>query len=351
MKRARGALLGLAVGGLALAVAARGVPVQALGDALRGARPGWLAVPAALFLLQQLLRAWRQALLVRASAPEHRVRDSLSVLCVSFLFINTLPARMGEGLRPLLLAERAGLSLGAGLSVVLVERAVDLGAMCALVGVAVWTADPGVVAALGLPPATLTLARAAAVLGGAGAWTGLVAAVVLGPGLAARVPAEPTGGPLRRWAGRLARGVGEGLGALRSGRRFAGVAALTALTWGVTGLMYPALARAFSAPAPAGWVEGLGLLGWTMLGTALPAAPGFAGTYEAALRAGLAWIGLAGPLPAYPGGPSEDAVALAMALTLHWGVYGVQAATAVFFLGADRIDPRRLIRAALAEPR
>ncbi|MEC7946122.1 MAG: hypothetical protein VX265_01060, partial [Myxococcota bacterium] len=121
----------------------------------------------------------------------------------------------------------------------------------------------------------------------------------------------------------------------------AAITALTGLTWALTGLMYPALARAFGIGGLIGFGEGVGVLSITMLGMAVPAAPGFAGTYEAFVRGALALFGVSG----IAGTANLDAVAVAFALTMHWWIFLVQASTAVFFLAVDRIDVRRLLGA------
>ena len=137
------------------------------------------------------------------------------------------------------------------------------------------------------------------------------------------------------------------LGALSHPGRLITVLALSALTWGLTATMYPALARAFSLEAWIGYPEGIGALGLTMAGLALPSAPGFAGTYEAFLKAALNLFGIAGETPAPGGRYTLEAAALAYALTMHWWVHLVQSVTAIYFLVVDRIDPRKVL-AALA---
>ena len=84
--------------------------------------------------------------------------------------------------------------------------------------------------------------------------------------------------------------------------------------------------------------EALGVLCITMLGIALPAPPGFAGVFEAAVRGALAVFGVRG----------EDlaARALAFALVFHWGPYLLLALWAGWFLWRDRIGLGRLFRFA-----
>jgi len=346
-------LAGMVLGGLALGLALWGVPLADVGAALAEADLLWLGPPAVIFLVQQLLRAWRQALIVQARHPAHTLRSSLSVLCISFLFINTLPARLGEVVRPLLLLERDGVSMGAGFAAVFLERAIDLCAMLAMIALVAWLVP--------VPSHTLVVQGTEVDwvhLGRVAAGTamplllGSLAAVVLGgrPLLRRLRAAEghlPS--PLARVAG-LILGFGEafvdGLDAVRQPGRLVGILGLTVATWTLTGLMYPALARAFGIESSIGFGEGVGVLSITMLGMAVPAAPGFAGTYEAFVRGGLALFGVSG----VSGGVNLDATAVAFALTMHWWIFAVQASTAVFFLAVDRIDVRRLLGALSQTP-
>lgn len=343
-------IVGLLLGALALALALWGVPLAELGAALARARVVWMLPVAGLFFVQQLLRSIRQALLLHGATGKAwplTLRDSLSVLCVSFLFINTLPARLGEVIRPTLLWERHRVPLGRGVAMVFFERAVDLASaigMLALVAFLVPTPSRTVTVAgraldlveLGTTAATVVLPL---VLGG-------LLAVLLGASALARL-LGPRVGRLPPWAQRPARllssfaaGFAEGLAPVRDPARLGAVLTLTALTWAISGLMFVCSAHAFHADDLIGYGQGVGLLSITMLGTVVPSAPGFAGTYEAFLRGGLALFGVAGP--------GRDADAVAFALVHHWWVYGVQACTAIYFLATDQISPRTLYRRAVA---
>ena len=346
--RSRQIALGLALGSVALVLALWGVPLGSVAEALSSADLAWLVPPALMFLLQQLRRAWRQALIVQARHPEHTLRTSLSVLCISFLFINTLPARLGEVVRPLLLLERDGVPMGTGFAAVFLERAIDLCAMLVMIALVAWLVP--------VPSHTLVvqgteidwvhLGRVAAGTAVPVLLGGLLAVVLGGRPLLRRLRGveQRLPPPLSRIA-MLVLGFGEsfvdGLDAVRQPGRLAGILGLTTTTWALTGLMYPALARAFGIEQAIGFGEGVGVLSITMLGMAVPAAPGFAGTYEAFVRGGLALFGVAGN----DGSVNLDAIAVAYALTMHWWIFVVQASTAVFFLMVDRIDVRRLLGA------
>ena len=344
--RSKPIVLGLALGGLALGLALWGVPLTAVGGALADAQLAWLIPPALIFLVQQAIRAWRQALILQARHPGHTFRTSLSVLCISFLFINTLPARLGEVVRPLLLLERDEIPMGAGFAAVFLERAIDLCAMLVMIAGVAWLVPvpSHTLVVQGTEIDWVRLGRVAAGTAMPLLLGGLLGVVVGGRPLLRRLRRLESRLPpaISRFSG-LVLGFGEafvdGLDAVRQPGRLAGILGLTVATWGLTGLMYPALARAFGIGGWIGFGEGVGVLSITMLGMAVPAAPGFAGTYEAFVRGGLALFGVAGE----QGVLNLDATAVAFALTMHWWIFVVQAATAVFFLAVDRVDVRGLM--------
>ena len=339
--------IGLLIGAAALTLALWGVPLGDLGRALADADVRWLLPAGAVFLCQQVLRSWRQLILLRAVQPRLRFRSSLMVLCVSFFFINTLPARLGEVVRPTLLWEREDVPVGGGFALVFLERVIDLSAtICMVVAVAWWVPVHG--AALQIGGRSLdwvALGRTAATTALPVLLGGLVAVLVGGRALVGAVERRALVGPAwwRRLVGvglRFAWGFVEGLEALRSPRRLAGVLVITAATWSMSGLIYVFAARAFELQSIVGYGQSIGVMAITMLGTVIPSAPGFAGTYEAFFRGGLALFGASGP--------GLDARAVAMALTVHWWIYGVQSCTAIYFLVVDRIDPRAVWEKAVA---
>lgn len=342
--RWRPVLLGLVVGGLALGLALWGVPLDEVGAAVADADPTWLGAMALVFLVQQLLRAARQLVLLRTVAPHHRYRTSLSVLCISFFFINTLPARLGEAVRPLLLYERDRVPVGAGVAMVFVERVVDLLSVFVMLAIVAFFVDvPHARVQLGDTEVDfLALGRSLATWALPLGLGGMVALVLLGPGLLERLRPLASRGGLAGRLVRLALVLGEGffagLGALKQPVLVLQVLGLTALTWGLSAAMYPLLARSFGLEGFIDLGAGLAILAITMLGMAVPSAPGFAGTFEAFFRAAVALFGVAGAAPAPGSSLSLDAVAVAFALTFHWWQYAVQAATAVYFLAVDRIS-------------
>ncbi len=345
-RRRRQIALGVAVGAAALAGALWGVPLGDVGAALADAEVIWLLPVAGLFLIQQTLRAWRQALMIQATHPEHTLRTSLSVLCIGFFCINVLPARLGELVRPLLLLEREGIPIGAGFGMVFVERALDLCSMLVMLGLVAWLVPvPGrTLEIAGQSVDWVNLGRIAAGIAAPSVLAGGVLVAVAGRPILARLKGD---GLVVRLIQRFGQGfLGLLEGALRSPGRLAAILGLTVVTWVLTGAMYPPLARAFGIGDAIGYGEGVGVLAMTMAGMALPAAPGFAGTYEAAVRAGLALFGVAGE---GADGRSLDAIAVAYALTMHWWIHAVQSMTAVVFMALDGFSPKKMWQGIVEE--
>ncbi len=327
-----------------------GVPLAALGEAFEQMRWAYLLPIAATVVVQYLLRAWRQQLLLRPFAPGLGFRQHLSILTVGFFCVNLFPARLGEAVRPLLFHERAGVPLGAGFAVVLVERVFDLIAiLVTLLAVAVWVELPA--REIDLAGRTWSLAelgRTVVVALLVPLLAGLLGLALLGP-VALRFGTRVSTWcearidlPLlhRGVAGllRFAAAFVEGLRSLRSPGRLVALLLLTLLVFLVMGLTMIALNQAFGLDDRLGFGAGMAVLSITMLGIALPAPPGFAGVFEASARAALAIFGVSG----------EELAgrALAYALVFHWWPLLLLFGAAGFFLWRDRIGLGRLFRFA-----
>jgi uncharacterized protein (TIRG00374 family) len=346
----RSLVLGLVVGAVFLALALWGVPLGELRVAFSQMKWIYLLYLVGAFVLQYGLRAWRQLVMVRTLAPATTFREQLSILMVGFFCVNTFPARLGEAVRPYLYHERNGIPLGAGFGLVFAERVIDLvGLFLTLLGVILLVDVPDrsfslagrsfSLVELGRATALAVLVPALGLLGGL-AFLGPTA-LRLGERVAAAIEARvraPVVHRLLRLAMRFVQSFVEGVRTLRSPRRLAGVAALTAMLFWSMGLTMVLLARAFGLEDRIHFGEGMGVLAITMLGIALPAPPGFAGVFEAATRAGLALFGVEGEALA--------GRALAYALVFHWWQFLLMAASGGYFLWRDQIGLGRLFRFA-----
>jgi uncharacterized protein (TIRG00374 family) len=347
---ARKLLLGLGVGAIGVWLALGGVEPASIGRAFRALEALWLLPIGAIFLLQQVLRAWRQQVLLEGVHPGLRFRNSYAILCISFFFINTLPLRIGETLRPILLREREDVPLGAGFGMVFVERAIDFMAVLAMLGLVLivlplpsWEipigdsrlplADLLRHLSLGTLPVLVLLPAFLAIFPGASLRVAQAAARGVG-----RLPLPSLLERATRNGLRFAEAFIGSVQVLRSPRRMIAVLALTALTWSVSAWMYVMLAHALGIGALIHYFEGMGVLVVTMLGMAVPSPPGFAGVYEAFGRGALALFGVRGG--------ELDGVAVAYVLIIHWWQYGVQSTTALYFLYRDGLSFTRLYASA-----
>lgn len=318
------------------------VPMDRLGETLTSVSPWALAWVAGVFLTQQFLRAWRQQILVQAVVPESTYRGNLSVLCMSFFCINTFPARLGELVRPALLSEKESVPIGAGFSVVFIERLIDLlvalGVL--LTALAVLELPTTVVEVKGISIDFPALVKAAAfgvllpiflVLFGLSLAPQLGLRLIQGLlSVVLRVLPDTIGERVQSGAAAFLQSFLSGIGILKQPVRLAKVLLLTALTWSLTGFLYVGLANGMEAlSGQVSWAEGMTILVITMLGTAIPALPGFAAVYEGAVVAAFVLLGI---------GSDPEVVALAFALIVHWWTYAVQSMTAFYFFFRDGVS-------------
>jgi uncharacterized protein (TIRG00374 family) len=235
---------------------------------------------------------WQRLLPGRgASVPVHRIAPQV---LIGYLGNAVLPARMGELVRAYLLARREGLSSAAVFGSALLERIVDLTVLTALALAAA--------IAIGAPSWAIQLLAIAALAG----------TVVIG--LLATVGLGPLVGFLRRVFGRLGRHTNDGLiglverfssGIGGESRRVPLIqaAAISVVIWLIDGLICWLVARSVAidiSPASAVLVVGVGALG-----TSIPSAPGYVGTYELAVSTIARALGV------------SAAPALGFALVLH----------------------------------
>jgi phosphatidyl-myo-inositol alpha-mannosyltransferase len=107
----RAAVWAGAAGGAGLAaMALNRIGIQSVGDALVAATPFWVVIAFALMCSSMLLRAESWHAILRAALPGVRVRrrDAARGVMIGVLMSATLPARLGEPSRALIVARRIG---------------------------------------------------------------------------------------------------------------------------------------------------------------------------------------------------------------------------------------------------
>jgi len=112
-----------------LAVVLWGQDWSASAEALKQTHWFFLLPMFAAYLCAHSLRAWRLGLLLGEGVPYMRL---FSINTVGFLAINVLPLRLGEMVRPYLLAERQGVPFAKGLAAIFMERLLDMAMLLVL---------------------------------------------------------------------------------------------------------------------------------------------------------------------------------------------------------------------------
>ncbi len=263
------AVIGIGISIVALFLVVRSVDLAATWNTIITAQPQWIAVMVGFMILDIGLRAlrWRVLLQPVADVP---FRHTLPANLVGYLANNILPARLGELVRTDDLGERSGVPRSTILGTIVVERVVDTVVLVAIASVAILVLSVrGIVAS--------------AVLVGLAVTALLI--VAIGIGIAAhRLPgAERVATFLERWPQvrvMLAR-LREGLAIATRAGTIGRALVLTMLAWGCSILAFTAGAQAVGIEPTMG--QAALLAAGTNLATAIPAAPGYVGTFELAV--------------------------------------------------------------------
>lgn len=324
--RARGVAqvsIGLAVSALALWIAFRAVPFDALVDSLQGANYWWLAAYPPLAIALNVIRGeiWRRLLSKRTSTA-----TAFWAYSVGFLVNNVMPFRMGEAARVVALSTKSRIPVVEVATAAGLERLCDLAALAIIVVMALpfvtqagdmartaWLSAGLVVAAL-IGLATLVAARQH--------FDRLVVA------LCRAVLPRHAEVIIARWHELM-----NGLAVVRDPSIAVPVVGGAAAVWTLTIILQWTVLRAFQPSA--GLIDASVFVAVVSVGGAIPAAPGAIGTYQ--------WVGqqaLTLPFPLlYP--PS---VALAAAVVSHAASYvfsTLLGAAGVWYLGIPLAQIRR----------
>ena len=282
-RRVRTIVVGLVGMGL-MAFVLRGADLARVGDAVMNARLDLLGLAVLATVATYLARALRWCHLLE---PLGRVHPGVALRATVMGFAATaiLPGRVGEVLRPYVLARRERLSVSAAIGTVVLERLLDLAVILAIFGVSVVTYEPprgaedsgllpalyaGAAVAAGFAAGTLALACAAA-----------ASPATVGRGVE-RVTSVLPGGLSQRLA-QLSHRFSEGFGVMRRPGPLVWATVWTLVVWvSITaGLWLVSVAFGVDmSPAGAGIVLVL-----VVLGVAVPTPAGVGG-YHAAFQVG-----------------------------------------------------------------
>lgn len=307
-------LLGIAISVVALYILVSSVDLTKVGETLRTAAPGWLAVMILTSLVDVGSRGarWRVLLGPIRQIPYRRV---LGYTFIGYLANNVLPARLGELVRSHALGEGEGLSRTTVLGTVVVERVVD-------------TAMVVGIAALAVVVLSVSGPLGSAVLLGFGF------VVVLVVGLAVALAADRLPGAARveailnRWPVlvELAKRLREGIAVVRRPTTLAGAISFSVIAWAASICTFLAGANAVGIELN---VAQAALIGsGVALVTIVPSGPGYVGTFE------LTAVGIAEGF-----GVARDQ-AFAMALLVHAAIVLVTSCGGVVALLVQRGRPK-----------
>jgi hypothetical protein len=308
-KHALSVAVGLAGTAFFLWLALRNVKLDDLLRALSGARWGWLIPMAAVVFLDLFVRAARWRVLLSRARPDAPVLELARLEAIGLAVNNVLFLRLGELVRGMLAARRLEISAFAALSSVVVERALDVSALLTIFiiasGLETGFAPPGM--------------RHLAELALAGAVAALVA-------LAFAESAVADGGvierALRRWpkAHSFIEQLALGAAVLRRPAAALQAVAWSLALWSVDAGVYWAGARALGLGSIMNYPRAVLALSWAGASSALPAAPGAIGTFEAIVKSIVVQFGAT---------PDQ---ALAYALVCHMLMYLLVTVTGLILL-------------------
>lgn len=271
-------LIAVVIGAVFLYLASRAIPLEDVKDFLKHADWGRLAGASAIFMVLYSLshgaRIVRWYFLVRPLG-EADSREVQKICTVGFTAILVVPFRLGEFVRPFLLARRAPISGAGALATVVVERVIDGLIITALLFVGLWTYQG---------EASIEAAR----------WGGSVAAAIFVPALlmcilamrrkeTARWLVMATMGRIsKKLATALASMLDQfvtGFGAMARGRDVVPFLGLTALYWATNVISMWVLLRV-GFDVDVGLWEMVTVLAVLVVGIMVPAGPAMAGNFE-----------------------------------------------------------------------
>jgi len=270
LSRSRSIALQLAVSAVALAAvvwwAAR-QPLPNLPD-LGVALPE-LGAGLALYAVATLLRGERWRALLRDAGARCPRPDAYALTTIGYMGNNALPARAGDLMKAYLSARRTGAPGAEVLGVLVAERALDAAALGLVFAVLVTTLR----LPLGVPGWALALVAGGLAVAAAAAWA-----------LGRRTP-----------AGRRVRALVATLLAPSRrllSRRGAALLALSLALWLVEGGVYAVVGAV--AGVHLSLLDGLYVMALANIAALVPAAPGYVGTYDAAVLLGVGLVTSAG---------------------------------------------------------
>ena len=300
----------------------RNASLEQVWTELLGARRDLLAGGMLCTVVVYLVRVERWRNLLRPIAWI-RFRPALRATIIGFAVNSLIPGRVGEVVRPFVLARSEGLSGAAVFATIVLERLLDLLVICLIFGGIVAFSGPQQSAAGSALLATMRTGAAFAGLAGMGALT-LAFILAADPRRAGRLSLR-----LRRWtpsgvahrlAGQVERFL-EGAAAACQPRSLAVAVLWSFVLWGATAMSMWYVTRAFGVDVDAGGA--IVLMGLVVVGVAVPTPAGVGG-YHAAYQLGATVLYAA-----------TDDQAVGAGLVLHLLSFGPVTVLGLVFMAQD----------------
>jgi uncharacterized protein (TIRG00374 family) len=308
-------------------LAMREVDFSRVGEYLATVDFGPTVLYAGILLAVHFLRVWRWGLLLSPVSPVP-FRRLFPIASVGFMAIVLLPFRMGEFVRPYLVAERGKVTFSAALATCVVERVVDGLLVCGMLFATLALLD------VPIPGGVVTSGFVA--LGFFGGVLGVLVIALWKREASLRFWHRSLGRISHRLAERLTATLAafiDGLRALPDARRICGVLVLTVVYWvlGAVGLWLLFEAFHLHLPFAAAFV----LEGILVVGIMVPGGPGFAGPFELAVYVGLVEL--------FGVGTAENA---GFTIVLHGIQFGFQVLLGVIFLFSSHVSFVKVVGAS-----
>ena len=277
------AFLSLVVGAVCVVYAVHGMDGHAVLGALRALAPSAVALYLGTMVVTHLFRTLRWEYLLRALGTSLPFRRLLPISSVGFMAILALPVRLGEFVRPYLVARERHVRMSTMVGAVAVERIVD-GLLISILFFGAYLASAGDLFSSQL--------RAAAWLSLVG-FVGLTTFLILAQLWTDRTIAIALRLTLIQWlAPARAPAIDEKLRALISGfraladrRNFSIFLVQSVIYWASNGIGMWILARHMNLPISLG--AAFVIMAFTGVVLSLPNSPGLVGQFHAAIKMGL----------------------------------------------------------------
>jgi len=311
VKQAVQSVIGLAIGVLILWWMFQGTSWSGLKKSLAEIQWSWVVIGTGLVAVSFIGRVKRWTYIVRAVEPGASFRSLFSATQIGFLANFTLPARIGELIRAIVLSRLTALSITRSFALVALDRVNDLIGLMAVMAIALLAYQPeknieipGELFRSDRPILVSARAYHTGALGAALFLVGVITVFVLlyiNKDLVLRLsdktfgylarrlsfwkPPERFCRKLRAWAHHILEQFAEGFRVFRSVSDMAKSVAYNLTTWGCFVAMLQCMLFAFGIDAP--WYTVFVIQAALAIAISVPGTPGFVGQYQIPLVAGL----------------------------------------------------------------